>query len=61
MPINEKGYLRPTYDEILEDRIALAQELWGQEIDTSDASTLGKFIRLSVQDLADAYEVQEIL
>lgn len=61
MPINEQGYLRPTYDEILEDRIALAQELFGQDIDTTDASALGKFIRLSVQDLADAYEAQEII
>jgi len=61
MPINDQGYLRPTYEEILEDRIALAQELFGQDIDTSDASALGKFIRLSVQDLADAYEAQEII
>lgn len=61
MAVNDQGYLRPTYDEILEDRIALAQELFGQDIDTSDASTLGKFIRLSVQDLADAYEAQEII
>lgn len=61
MAVNEQGYLRPTYDEILEERIALAQELFGQDIDTSDASALGKFIRLSVQDLADAYEAQEII
>lgn len=61
MPINEKGYLRSTYDDILADRIALAQELFGKDIDTSNASALGKFIRLSVQDLADAYEAQEII
>lgn len=61
MAVNDQGYLRPTYDELLEDRIALARELFGQDIDTSDASTLGKFIRLSVQDLADAYEAQEII
>lgn len=61
MPISEKGYIRPTYDEILEDRIELAKELFGDDIDTSDASTLGKFIRLSVQDLANAFEAQEII
>lgn len=61
MPINEQGYIRLTYDELLADRITLAQELFGEDIDTSDASALGKFIRLSVQDLADAYEAQEIL
>jgi uncharacterized phage protein gp47/JayE len=61
MPINERGYIRPTYDDLLAGRITLARELFGEDIDTSDASALGKFIRLSVQDLADAYEVQEIL
>ena len=61
MPVNEKGYIRPTYDEILAERITLAQELFGEDIDTSNASALGKFIRLSVQDLAEAYEAQEII
>lgn len=61
MPINERGYIRPTYDDLLADRITLAKELFGEDIDTSNASALGKFIRLSVQDLADAYEAQEIL
>ncbi len=61
MAVNEQGYLRPTYDELLEGRIELAKELFGEDIDTSDASPLGKFIRLAVQDLADAYEAQEII
>ena len=61
MAVNERGYIRPSYDEILADRIALAKELFGQDIDTSEASTLGKFIRLAVQDLADAYEAQEVI
>lgn len=59
--VNEQGYYRPTYDELLAGRIAQAQELFGEDIDTSNASPLGKFIRLSVQDLADAYEAQEII
>lgn len=61
MAVNEKGYVRPTYEELLEARIAQAQELFGDDIDTSDASPLGKFIRLAVDDLADAYEAQEII
>lgn len=61
MAVNEKGYIRPTYDELLEERITQANELFGDDIDTSDASPLGKFIRLAVQDLADAYEAQEII
>lgn len=59
--VNEQGYYRPTYDELLADRITQAQELFGEDIDTSNASPLGKFIRLAVQDLADAYEAQEII
>jgi uncharacterized phage protein gp47/JayE len=59
--VNEQGYIRPTYDELLESRIEQAKRLFGDDIDTSNASPLGKFIRLSVQDLADAYEAQEII
>lgn len=61
MAISEKGYVRPSYEELLETRIALAQELFGEDIDTSNSSPLGKFIRLAVQDLADAYEDQELI
>lgn len=61
MAVNENGYLRPTFDDLLESRIEQAKELFGDDIDTSDASALGKFIRLAVQDLADAYEAQEII
>lgn len=61
MAVNEQGYLRPSYEELLEGRIEQAQELFGDDIDVSDASPLGKFIRLAVQDLADAYEAQEII
>lgn len=61
MAINEQGYLRPTYDELLEAKIALAQELFGQDIDTSDASFLGKIIRLAVADEAQSYEENEII
>lgn len=61
MAVSDKGYLRPTYDDLLASRIELAKELFGEDIDTENASPLGKFIRLSVQDLADAYEGQEII
>lgn len=61
MAVSDKGYIRPSYDDILEGRIALAKELWGEDIDTSNSSTLGKFIRLSVQDWADALEDQELI
>ncbi len=59
MAITDEGYLRPTFEELLEARIEQAQELFGEDIDTSNASPLGKFIRLAVKDLAEAYEDQE--
>lgn len=61
MAVNEKGYIRPTYDELLAARFQLARELFGDDIDISNSSPLSKFIRLSVKDLADAYEAQEII
>lgn len=61
MAVNEYGYARPTYEELLETRIMKAKELFGDDIDTSNSSPLGKFIRLAVEDLADAYEAQEII
>lgn len=61
MAVTDAGYIRPSYDELLERRIALAKELFGDDIDTRNDSPLGKFIRLAVKDLADAYEGQEII
>jgi len=61
MPVDMQGYQRPTYDEILASKVELAKELFGDDIDTSDASAMGKFIRLYATDLADAYEAQEII
>lgn len=57
--INETGYVRPTYDELLEERIALAKELFGESIDTSNAAPMGKFIRLWVDEFARVYENNE--
>ena len=57
--IDERGYVRPTYDELLEERIALAKELFGESIDTSNASPMGKFIRLWVDEFAKVYEDNE--
>lgn len=59
--VNEQGYIRPTFAELLEGRIARAKELFGEDIDTESDSPLGKFIRLSVEDLANAYEAQEMI
>lgn len=59
MGLTELGFERPTYDDLLEAQITRAKELFGEDIDTSDATPLGKYIRLNCTDLADCYEVLE--
>lgn len=59
MVLTEKGFKRPTYDELLAAQESRAKELFGEDIDTSGQSILGKFIRLNVYDLAECYELLE--
>ena len=59
--LNEKGYHRPTYDEILAAKIQTAKELFGEDIDTGEQTALGKFIRIGAYDLAKAYEDIEMV
>lgn len=59
MPLTEKGYERPNYDDILEAQIDRAKLLFGDDIDTNENTPLGKYIRLNVTDLADVYEILE--
>lgn len=54
--LTDKGYQRPTYDELLNKQEERAKQLFGEEIDTSNNSILGKFIRMQVFDLAEVYE-----
>ena len=50
------GYVRRSYDDILSDKIQRAKELFGEDIDTSDLTPLGKFIRINAYDQALAEE-----
>lgn len=56
MGLTDKGYQRATYDEILNRKIQRAKELFGEDIDTSDLTPLGKFIRINAYDQAIAEE-----
>ena len=56
MGLTDKGYQRRTYDDILNDKIKRARELYGEDIDTSDQTPLGKFLRISAYDQALAEE-----
>lgn len=57
--LTDLGFNRPTYDEILETQENRAKELFGEQIDTSELSILGKFIRLIVSDLDVLYQTLE--
>lgn len=56
MALTDAGYIRRTYDDILNDKIQRAKELFGEDIDTSDQTPLGKFIRINAYDQALAEE-----
>lgn len=59
--LNENGFLRPTHDEILATKIQKAKELFGDDIETSEQTPLGKFIRINAYDLALAWEDLEMV
>lgn len=59
MVLTEKGFKRPTYEELLARQINRARALFGEGIDTSETSVLGKYIRIDVQDLNECYELLE--
>lgn len=59
MVLTEKGFVKPVYDEILSRQIERAKQLFGEDIDTSSTSILGKYIRINVKDLDECYELLE--
>lgn len=59
MVLTDKGFQRPTYDDLLTRQENRAKTLFGEDIDTSSQSILGKYIRLNVEDLAECYELLE--
>ncbi len=54
--ITALGFERPTYDDLLQAQISRCKKQFGEDIDTSEISVLGKIIRTIVYDLAQAYE-----
>lgn len=59
MPMSQQGFHKYTYDQLLEQQIARAKDLFGQDVDTSEHSVLGKYIRLNVADFAQQEEALE--
>lgn len=59
MALSTLGFNRPTYDELLDRQIERAKELFGETIDTSELTALGKYIRINVLDLDELYQTLE--
>lgn len=59
MALTNLGYNRLSYDDVLTQQIARAKQLFGEDIDTSDSTPLGKYIRLNCKDIADCFEILE--
>lgn len=54
--LTDLGYSRPSYNDILVDKIDDTKKLFGEDIKTDDTSTIGKYIRIGAYGLAKAYE-----
>lgn len=61
MPLTSKGFERLTYNDIVNKKIQKAKEFFGEDIDTSELTPLGKFIRINAFDLAEAEEESEYI
>lgn len=61
MGITETGFSRKTYSEILDSKIAKAKELFGEDIDTSDLTPLGKYLRINAYDQSLVEEEAEMI
>ncbi|MFQ9497658.1 baseplate J/gp47 family protein [Neglectibacter timonensis] len=57
--LTEKGFQRPLYEELLAKRVERARALFGADIETDEKTPFGKYIRLEVENLAQAYEELE--
>ena len=61
MAITETGYKRPTYEEILADLTLKAKELFGEDIDVSDQTPLGKILNIMAYYRAKDHENAELI
>ena len=61
MALTDLGFERRTFDEILKSKEEQAKELFGEDIDTSELTPLGKFIRINAYDQALTEEEAETI
>lgn len=61
MGITETGYYRSTYEDILSELTAKAQELFGEDIDVSELTPLGKLLNIMAYVRAKDHELAELI
>lgn len=61
MAITETGYHRPTFEEILAEYTLKAKELFGEDIDVSDQTPLGKILNIMAYYRAKDHEEAETI
>lgn len=59
--LTKSGFKRPTYAELLDEQTSRAKALFRNDIDTSELTILGKFMRLNVLDISKLYEELELI
>lgn len=59
--LTEAGFSRRTYEDILNSKIELAKELFGEDIKTDELTPLGKFIRINAYNEALLSEEMELV
>ena len=59
--LSETGFSRRTFDDILNDKIERAKEMFGEDIDTSELTPLGKFFRINAYDQSLVEELAELI
>lgn len=57
--LSEKGFARPSFNDILNARIQLAKEAFGDNIATGEETVLGKHLRIGAYADAKLYETLE--
>lgn len=61
MAITETGYHRPTFEEILSDLTLKTKELFGEDIDVSDQTPLGKLLNIMAYVRGKDHEEAELI
>ena len=59
--LSDKGFARPSFDDILSERVKLAKELFGEDIKTGNDYAVGKHLRIGAYADAKSYETMELV